>query len=197
MLVQKYLVIIYLDLYAIAKHATRKKQWRDTCLSLMNLLVNCQLSKHMVHLLPINWTERKGKILFNRDDYLYIVRCVYFYWFIQILNLNDIFPLLEAINHAAEVWGIRCLRYEIRKCNSTVYCISKKGWGMVSLFQRLDFWSQDQDWDALCVVLSHKVLNSHRTSLDLGIQMVASVLSVKPEKCWMVLAKDQHLSEVE
>lgn len=40
---------------------------------------NCQLSKHMVHLLPINWTERKGKILFNSDDYLYIVRCVYFY----------------------------------------------------------------------------------------------------------------------
>ena len=85
--------------------------------------------------------------MFNRDDYLYIVRCVYFYWFIQILNLNDIFPLLEAINHAAEVWGIRCLRYEIRKCNSTVYCISKKGWGMVSLFQQLDFWSRDQDLD--------------------------------------------------
>ena len=68
-------------------------------------------------------------------------------WFFQILNLNGIFFPLEAINHAAEVWGIRCLRYEIRKCNSTVYCILKKGWGMVSLFQWLDFWSHDQDWD--------------------------------------------------
>ena len=43
------------------EHITRKKQWRDTYLSLMSLLVNSELSKHMVHLLPINWTERKGK----------------------------------------------------------------------------------------------------------------------------------------
>ena len=25
-----------------------------------------------------------------------------------------LFPYLEAINHAAEAWGIRCMRYEIK-----------------------------------------------------------------------------------
>ena len=128
------------------KHITRKEQWRDTYLSLMNLLVNSQLSKHMVHLLPINWTERKGKnTVWQWWLPIYCKVCTL--WFFQILNLNGIFFPLEAINHAAEVWGIRCLRYEIRKCNSTVYCILKKGWGMVSLFQWLNFWSHDQDWD--------------------------------------------------
>ena len=49
------------------------------------------------------------------DDLYMIYMCTVHVCTVVCCAEFDIFPLLEAINHAAEVWGIKCLRYEIRK----------------------------------------------------------------------------------